>query len=65
MIRNYFWVIYIAIERIIIENTQQAHDVPGKSPKGILKVLTSETYRCLSGDQCKIWWFYEKVIFRK
>ena len=29
---------------------QPAHDVPGTSPEGRLKVLTSETYRGPSGD---------------
>ena len=33
MIRNYFWVIHITIEKILIENTQTAHDVPGTSPE--------------------------------
>ena len=40
MIRNYFWVIHITIEKIIIGNTQPAHDDPGTSPEGSLKVLT-------------------------
>ena len=50
MIRNYFRVIYILIEKIVIGNTQPAHDVPGTSPEGLLKVLKSETCRGLSGD---------------
>ena len=40
MIRNYFWVIHITIEKIIIGNTQPAHSDPGTSPEGSLKVLT-------------------------
>ena len=30
--------------------TQSAHDVSGTSPEGLLKVLTSGTYRGSSGD---------------
>ena len=30
--------------------SQPAHDVPGTSPEGLLKVLTSGTYRGPSGD---------------
>ena len=40
MIRNYFWVIHITIEKIIITNTQSVHDDPGDVPEGSLKVLT-------------------------
>ena len=40
MIRNYFWVIHITIETIIIGNTQQAHNDPGASPEGSLNALT-------------------------
>ena len=40
MIRYYFWVIHITLEKIIIGNTQPAHDDPGTSPEGSLKVLT-------------------------
>ena len=40
MICNYFWVIHITIEKIIIENTQLAQGDPGTSPEGSLKVLT-------------------------
>ena len=40
MIRNYFWVIHITIKKIIIGNTQPAHDDPGTTPEGSLKVLT-------------------------
>ena len=50
MIRNYFRVIGITIEKIIIGNTQPAHDVPGTSLDGPLKVLTSRTYEGPSGD---------------
>ena len=58
MIRNYFQVIHIIIEKIIIGNTQPAHDVPRTSPEGLLKVLTSGTYRGHSG-------VYEKIVFQK
>ena len=50
MIRNYFRVIYILIEKIVIGNTQPAHDVPETSPEGLLKVLKSEACRGLPGD---------------
>ena len=45
MIHNYFQT-----EKIIIENTQPAHDIPGTSTESLLKVLTSGTYREPSGD---------------
>ena len=50
MIRNYFRVIRIIIEKIIIGNTQPAHDVLATSSEGPLKILTSKTYRGPSGD---------------
>ena len=50
MIRNYFRVIHIAIEKIIIRNTQPVHEVPGTYPEGPLKVITSGTYRGPSGN---------------
>ena len=72
MIRNYFRVIYIIIDKtiiiiakIIIKSIQSAHNVPGTSPEGHLKVLTSRTYSGLSGDQYKNLWFYEKAAFQK
>ena len=66
MICNYFRVIRIPVEKIIIgRTTQPTHDVPGTSPEGPLKVLTSGTYRQLSGDQYKNWWFCEKIVFQK
>ena len=40
MIPNYFWVTYIAIEEIIIGNTQPPHDDPGMFLEDSLKVLT-------------------------
>ena len=68
MIRNYFWLIHITIEKIIIGNTQPAHDVPGKSPEGLLKVLTSGIYKGPSGDSqgtnTKIDDFMRKLFFR-
>ena len=42
---------------------QPARDVPGASPVGPLKVLTSWTSRGLFGDQIKNWWFKEKNVF--
>ena len=45
MIPNYFRVIEITIEKIIIGNTQPAQFVPRTSPEGPLKVLTPGTYR--------------------
>ena len=68
MIRNYFRVIHITVEKIIIENTQPGQDVPGTSSEAPLKVLTSGTYKGPSGnsgDQYKNWWFYEKIVFQK
>ena len=63
MIRNYF-----RIEKIIIGNTQPAHDVPGTFPESLLKVLTSGTYRGPSGDSqgtnTKIDDFMKKLFFR-
>ena len=50
MICSYFRVIHITIKRIIIGNTQSAHDIPGTSPEGPLKVLMSGTYKGPSGD---------------
>ena len=57
VIRNYFGVIHIAIEKIIIGKTQPEQDDPGTSPEGSLKVLIQnlqgklqETLRGLSGD---------------
>ena len=68
MIRKYFWVIHIIIKKIIIGNTQLAHDVPGTSPEGFLKVLMSATYRGPSGDSqetnTKINDFMKKIFFR-
>ena len=65
MIHNYFRMMYILIEKIVIGNTQLAHDITGTSPEGLLKVLKSVTCRGLSGDQYKNWWFYEKIVFQK
>ena len=61
MIRNYF-----RIEKIIIGNTQPAHDVSRTS--SLLKVLTSGTYRGPSGDSqgtnTKINNFMRKLFFK-
>ena len=68
MIRNYFRVIHIIVEKIIVENTQPVQGVPGTFPEGFLKVLTSGTYKGPdgdAGDQYKNWWFYEKSVFQK
>ena len=68
MIRKYFWVIHIIIKKIIIGNTQPAHDVPGTSSEGLLKVLIFATYRGPSGDSqgtnTKISDFMKKIFFR-
>ena len=68
MIRNYFRVIHIIVEKIIIGNTQLAHDVPGKSPEGLLMVLRSGTYKSPSedseGTNTKIDDFMKKLFFR-
>ena len=50
MIRNYFRVINITIEKVIIGSTQPAHGNPETSLEGPLKVLTSGTYRGPSED---------------
>ena len=42
---------------------QPAQIIPGTSPEGPLKILTSGIYRGPSGDQCKNWWFNEKYVF--
>ena len=69
MIRNYFRVIYITIEKIIIGNTQPTHEVPWRSPEGPLKVLTSGTYKGPSGGSLetntKIHDFMQKIVFQK
>ena len=68
MIRNYFRVIYILIEKIVIGKTQPAYDVPGTSFEGPLKILKSETCRGLPGDSqgtnTKIDDFMRKKKFR-
>ena len=64
MIRKYFQVIHIIIDKITIGNTQPVHDVLGMSPEGALNVLLSGSYRGPSGDQYKNWWFYEKTVFQ-
>ena len=68
MIRNYFRVLHITIEKIIIGNTQTAHDVPETSPEGSLNALTSRTYKRPSGDSegtnTKIDDFMKKLFFK-
>ena len=69
MIRNYFWVIHITIEKIIIGNTQPAHGDPGTSSEGSLtenlQGKLQGALRGLSGDQYKNWLFYEKIVSQK
>ena len=68
MIRNYFRMIHITIKKIIIGNTQPAHDVPRTSTEGPLKVLMSGTYKGPSGDSqgtnTKIDGCMKKLFFR-
>ena len=67
MIRNYFRVIHITVEKTFIWNTLPAH-VTGTSPEGPLKVLTSETYKEPSGNSqgtnTKTDDFMKKMFFR-
>ena len=53
MIRNYFRVIHITIDKITIGNSQPVHDALGMSPEVALKVLLSGSYRAPSRDQYK------------
>ena len=68
MIRNYFRVIHTTIEKIIIGNPQAAHNIPGMSTEGPLKVLTSGIYKGPSGyshgTNTKIYDFMKKLFFR-
>ena len=68
MIRNYFRVIHITIEKIIIWVIQPAHGILWTSPEGPLKVLVSGTYKWPSGDSqgtnTKIDDFIKKLFFR-
>ena len=53
MIRNYFRVIHITIEKIIIGNTQLRHDVPGKANTGRTNIpfyRKNKYSRVLNGD---------------
>ena len=67
MIRKYYRVIPITVEKIIIGNSQLAHDVPETSLEGSLKVLTSGTGKGPSGysqgAKYKNWSFYRKNVF--
>ena len=57
MIRNYFRVIHITIEKIIIISTHPLYGVPGTSPEGSRKSPNvwdlQVTFRELLGDQYK------------
>ena len=68
MIRNYFRVMHITIEKIIIGKTQPAQDVLGTYPEDHLKVLTFETYegpsRNSQGTNTRIDDFMKKLFFR-
>ena len=70
MICNYFRVVHIIIEKIIIGNTQRGleDDVPETSSEDFLKFLTSRTCRGPSGDSqrtnTKVDNFMKKLIFR-
>ena len=56
MIHNYFRVIYILIEKIVIGNTQERPgDVPWMFSKGPKIRDLQGTLRWLSGDQYKNW----------
>ena len=68
MIRNYFRVIHITVEKIITGNTQPAHNFPRTSPEGFLKVVTPWTYKRLGdfqGNNTKIDEFVKKIVFQK
>ena len=60
MIHNYFQVIHITIEKIIIGNTQSAHDVPGTFLEGSLKVSSGDS----QGTNTKFDDFMKKLFFR-
>ena len=68
MIHIYCRVMHIKIEKVIIGNTQPAHDVSETSPEGSLNVLTSRTYKGPSGESegtnAKIGDFMGKLFFR-
>ena len=59
MIWKYFRVIHITSEKIIIGNTQSAHDVPMTYPEGPLTGPNVQDqqgiFRKLSGHQYKNW----------
>ena len=65
MIRNYFWVLHITIEKIIIGITQPAHDAPWRSPECPKVRNLQGSFRGLLGDQYKNWYFMEKFFFQK
>ena len=52
-------------KKIIIGNTQPAHDVPRTSPKGPNVRDLQGTFRELARYQYKNWWFYEKSVFQR
>ena len=62
MIRNYFRVICITVEKIIKGNTQWVQDIPGTFPGSPLKNLMSGTYKGLSEDSQDA---NIKIVFQK
>ena len=58
------WKFFTRLGMLAQPPTQSVHDVLGTSPVSHLNVLTSGTYRGLSGDQSKNWWFNKKWSFR-
>ena len=67
MICNYFHMMHIKIEKIIIGNTQPVleNDLPQTSPEGSNVRDLQGIFTGHSGGQCKIWRFYEKTVYRK
>ena len=59
MILNYFWVIHITIEKIIIGNTQPAHGDLGTSPKDPNVKPTREITR---DPQSTLSWTIQKLM---
>ena len=68
MIHNYFRVIHITVEKIILGNTQLAHNILGTCPEDPIKILTSGAYRGpiqkLMRTNTEIDDFIKKLFFR-